>query len=233
MASARTQSVSKVFRTRLESTGDRLRWVIARVPFDIEKAWPSRNGRRVQGQINGFPFRTTLFPNARDGGHTLLVNKTMQSGARAHLGDEVEIRLEPDLQVRPDIVPEELTRVLKGERSLQKWFAGLAPSFRRWVTAWVSQPKNAESRARRAEQCAEWLLLAMEAERETPPLLRVAFDRSPGAKEGWAAMTKIRRRNHLLSIFHYQTPAARERRVQVAVQDALKVAAGRGKAGNS
>jgi len=37
-------------------------------------------------------------------------------------------------------------------------------------------------------------------------------------------MTPIRRRNHLLSIFHYKTAEARERRTQAAVEDALKLA---------
>jgi len=37
-------------------------------------------------------------------------------------------------------------------------------------------------------------------------------------------MTPLRRRNHLLGIFHYQGAEARERRAVQAVEDALKVA---------
>src|SRR5438874_310325 len=62
----------KTFRAELEATGTALRWVIARVPFEAAKVWPVRNGRRVRGEINGFAFRTSLFPNTRDGGHVLL-----------------------------------------------------------------------------------------------------------------------------------------------------------------
>jgi uncharacterized protein YdeI (YjbR/CyaY-like superfamily) len=71
---------------------------------------------------------------------------------------------------------------------------------------------------------AERLLLAMEGELEPPPILRAAFQRQPAAREGWDAMTCIKKRNHLLGIFYYQTAEGRERRVRAAIEDALKVA---------
>lgn len=215
---------ARTFVARLEPTGDALRWVIARVPFDVKKEWPERKGRRVRGEINGFAFRTSLFPDSRDGGHMLVINKKMQAGAKAHAGDEVRIRLEPDLEERPSSAPDELAKALRAERGLRRWFDALQPSLQRDVGRWVAEPKTPASRSRRAEQCAEWLLLSMDGERETPPVLRAAFQHHPGAAAGWDVMTKVRRRNHLLSVFHYQTPEARERRVQTVVQDALALA---------
>jgi hypothetical protein len=38
-------------------------------------------------------------------------------------------------------------------------------------------------------------------------------------------MSVVRRRNHLLGIFHYQSAESRERRAAQAVEDALRVAA--------
>ncbi len=215
---------SKTFRAELEATGTALRWVIARVPFEAGKVWPVRNGRRVRGEINGFAFRTSLFPNTRDGGHVLLVNKTMQAGARAKAGDTVQIRLEPDMEERKATVPAELAKALKGDRQLRKWFDGLSPSMRRDIGRWVGDAKSPATREKRAEQMAERLLVAMEGELEPPPILRAAFQRQPLAREGWNAMTPVRRRNHLLAIFYYQTAAGRERRAGQAIEDALKVA---------
>jgi hypothetical protein len=37
-------------------------------------------------------------------------------------------------------------------------------------------------------------------------------------------MTQAQRRSHLMGIFHLQTPEARERRVAIAVDDALRAA---------
>ena len=214
----------KTCRALLEPTGDALRWVIARVPFDPAEVWPVRNGRRVRGEINGFAFRTSLFPEAGGEKHVLLVNKKMQAVACAKPGDTVKFRLEPDLEEREGPVPPELARALKSEPGLRRYYDALSPSMRRDIGRWVGEPKSTDSRAKRAGQIAERLLLAMEGEQEPPPILRAGFQRQPAARAGWEAMTPIRRRNHLFAIFYYQTAEARERRARFALDDALKVA---------
>ena len=88
----------------------------------------------------------------------------------------------------------------------------------------VRQPKSPEARRRRAEKFAECMMLAMEGEHTLPPILQVAFREAPLARKGWEAMTKLQRRNHLLGIFYYQSPEARERRAQRVVADALQKA---------
>jgi uncharacterized protein YdeI (YjbR/CyaY-like superfamily) len=214
----------KTFRAVLEPTGNALRWVIARVPFDPAEAWPVRNGRRVCGEINGFAFRTSLFPESGGKRYVILINKRMQSGARARPGDAAEFRLQPDLEEREAPMPAELAKALRADRGLRRYFDALNPSMRRDIGRWVSDAKGAEIRQKRAERMAERLLLAMEGEREAPPILRAAFQRQPAARLGWDAMTRIKKRNHLLGIFHYQTGEGRERRVRAAIEDALKAA---------
>lgn len=216
--------LAKTFRALLEPDGTRLKWTIARVPFDIAKAWPVRKGRRVRGEINGFPFRTSLFPDPRGSGQILLVNKKMQAGAGARQGDRVAIRLEPDLEEREAAIPAELARELKSEPGLRKWFDAMSPSMRREIGKWAGEPKSAASRQKRAEQMAERLLLAMEGEQETPPILRLAFQREPMAEAGWKAMTAAQRRGHLLGIFYYRTADARGRRAGQAVAEAMRIA---------
>ncbi len=217
-------SKPKSFRAVLEPTGNDLHWIIARVPFDPAEAWPIRHGRRVRGEINGFAFRTALFPEAGGKKHVLLINKKMQAGARARPGDTAQFRLEPDLEEREAVVPAELAKALKAERGLRRYFDAMSPSRRRDIGRWVGEPKSTESRTKRAEQLAERLLLAMEGEQEPPPILRAAFQRQPAARLGWDAMTPIKRRNHLLGIFYYQTAEGRERRLRAAIDDALKAA---------
>jgi uncharacterized protein YdeI (YjbR/CyaY-like superfamily) len=218
------ESKPKTFHAVLEPTANQLRWVIASVPFDPAEVWPVRRGRRVRGEINGFAFRTSLFPESGGKKHVVLVNKKMQSGARAKPGDTVRFRLEPDLEEREAPMPPELARALKSEPGLRRYFDAMNPSMRRDVGRWIGEPKGIESRTKRAAQMAERLLLAMEGEQEPPPILRAAFQRQPAARLGWEAMTPIRRRNHLLAIFYYQTAEGRERRTRTAMEDALKVA---------
>ena len=214
-------SKAKAFTVVLEPLQNGLGWVAARVPFDIAKAWPVRRGTRVRGEIEGFPFRTSLMPYADGGGHFLLVNKKMQAGAKVGAGAKVRVQLEPDLEDQVAEVPAELVKELKGDRLLRRWFDRLTPGMRRWIGDQVTAPKSAAARQRRAEQTAEWLMLAMEGELETPPILKVAFQRQPLARVGWEAMTVVQRRNHLLGIFHLQGAEARERRVASAVEECL------------
>jgi uncharacterized protein YdeI (YjbR/CyaY-like superfamily) len=217
-----SKPAARTFTALLEPDGTQLRWVIARVPFDIAKVWPQRRGRRVRGDIEGFPFGTSLFPDPRGEGQILLVNKQMQAGAKARVGSKVRIRMEPDLEERPTLVPAELARILKGDRTLRKWFDELSPSMRREIGKWVNEPKGAEVRQKRADKIAERMLLAIEGEQQPPPILRRIFQHEPKAEAGWKMLTQTQRRNQLLGIFYYETVEARERRAQKAVELALQ-----------
>ena len=219
-------STRQRFRSLLKPDGTNLKWVIAQVPFAPAKVWKTRNRMRVKGTINGFAFRTSLFGSAEKG-YVILVNKTMQKGAQAYVGDMAEFTLEPDLEERSAAVPPELAKLLKQDRALQRWFDALSYSYRKYMSDDVRKPKSPEARQRRAEQLVERMMLAMEGEEVLPPILQVAFRKAPLAKTGWDAMTPVQRRSHLLGIFYYQSPEARERRAQKAVEEALRVAKGR------
>jgi uncharacterized protein YdeI (YjbR/CyaY-like superfamily) len=219
-------STRQRFRSLLKPDGTNLKWVIAQVPFAPAEVWKTRNRMRVKGTINGFAFCTSLFGSAEKG-YVILVNKTMQKGAQAYVGDLAEFTLEPDLEERSAAVPPELAKLLKQDRALQRWFDALSYSYRKYMSDDVRKPKNPEARQRRAEQLVERMMLAMEGEEALPPILQVAFRKAPLAKTGWDAMTPVQRRSHLLGIFYYQSPEARERRAQKAVEEALRVAKGR------
>lgn len=208
----------KSFTAVLERDGTALHWIVARVPAEIAKAC----GRRVQGDIDGFAFRTTLFPHPRGGGVVLLVNKKMRTAAKAGVGTAVRIRLERDSEERPTDTPAELEKHLRGDCALKQWYLKLSPSMRREAAKWINEPKSAESRQKRAVKMAERLLQAMEGELDPPPVLRAIFQRRPLARAGWDALTPVQRRNHLLGIFYYETPEARERRAAKAVDEALR-----------
>jgi uncharacterized protein YdeI (YjbR/CyaY-like superfamily) len=208
-----------MFRATLERIQSRLGWTIIRIPFDVRKVWGTRGQLRVKGEINGFAFRTSLFP-ARGGGHILLVNKNMQNGGDARQGMAAQFRLEPDREKRIAVVPAELKRFFQEDAYLRRWFEKLSHSTRSEIGKWIIQVKSPEARIRRAEQMAERLLAVMEAEQELPPVLRLAFARDPRAFEGWKQMSPSYRRGHLFGIFYYRTPEAQARRIEKVLQDA-------------
>ena len=212
-------AVEKSFKATLERMQSNLGWVTIRIPFDVSKVWGVRGRLRVKGEINGFPFRTSLFPTGK-GYHFLLVNKRMQAGAKTGPGMAAQFRLEPDMEERKAVLPAELKRALSQDRSLRRWFDNLSYSIRRWLTVWIAQRKSADARVRRAEQVAEQLMSAMDAERDLPPVLKAAFARDPGAWEGWQHMSPTQRRHNLLSIFYYRSPEARDHRIAKMLEEA-------------
>ena len=194
--------VAKPFKATLERLQNKFGgWTILRIPFSVHKVWGTRGSLRVKGELNGFAFRASLLPThwpsvakmeitaTQTGQHFLIVNKKMQPGAQAFAGSIAQCRLEPDTDERAAVLPAELQRALREDRSVRAWFDRLSLSMRRWYCNWVAQPKSAASRVRRAEQIAEQLLSVMEAEHELPPALQLAFSRDPRALEGWRRMS--------------------------------------------
>ena len=214
---AHGKKVEKRFRVVLEKEHG-LGWTIARVPFDPAKTWPKMIRLRVRGEVNGAAFRTSLFADGN--GYFLLVNRETQRRARVVFGDSVEIALQPDLEPRPAELPDVLEVLLEDEAGLKEWYDRLSESMRREIGKWVLGVKSEEARMRRAQQMAERLLATMEAEVELPPIVARVLRGRPKAKVGWERMTPVQRRSELMGVFYYQTPEARERRVQKLVEAA-------------
>jgi uncharacterized protein YdeI (YjbR/CyaY-like superfamily) len=216
----------KRFRAVLEPLRGGLGWVVARVPFDVHKTWKKMIRLRVKVETGGEVFRTSLFPFAdpSEGGYFVLVNKKMQTAAGVKLGGMIDLAVEPDLDERQTEAPAELEKLFKKEKALKKWYGKLSDSIRRDIARTIVEVKSAEVRERRVEQMAERMLLAMEGEKVLPPILEVAFRRHPRAREGWEKMTEVQRRGHLLGVFYYQSPEAREKRAGKVVEYCLKAA---------
>ena len=212
----------KSFKAVLERKPGRLGWTIVRVPANVSKAW-GRGAVKVRGQINGFEFRTSLFPDGK-GGHSLLVNKQMQRSAGAVTGHRAHFRLVPDTTERVVKVPAELAKVLAKSKRLKRFYESVNYSIRKWIADQVSAGHAPATRSRKAEQVAEWLMETMEAEHALPPLLERALAQDPQARRGWDQMTPAMRRGQLMGIFHVRGVEARSRRLAKAVQLAREYA---------
>jgi uncharacterized protein DUF1905/bacteriocin resistance YdeI/OmpD-like protein len=212
---------ARSFSAVLERTANNLGWVIIRVPFNVAETWGKRGQLRVQGEINGFAFQSTLFPT-RGGEHFLLVNKKMQSGGKTAAGLTAKFRLQPDLAPRPaPAASGELLRELSQSKRLLKFYESLSNSARRDIAQRIGEGKHEETRRRRAQQLAERLMETMEAERDLPPMIEMAFRQNPRARERWESMPASHRRRHLLAIFYYREPESRMRRLAKVIDEML------------
>lgn len=232
MAKSQPKAKQKSFRAALERKPGNLGWTIVRIPFDAVAVWGVRGSIRVAGEINGFAFRTSLFPDGK-GNHFLLVNRAMQKGGRATAGTIAQFRLAPDYEKPRFQAPPELMPVINQDRALRKYYDGLSPSMKNDIARVVAEPKSPEARRRRAEKLAERLMSAVLAERgELPPVLQGALARDPRLKRGWELMPPSKKRFHLLGLTGYKSPESQQKRLAKTLEEAAyyeKKAAQRGK----
>ena len=99
-----------------------------------------------------------------------------------------------------------LARELRQSKRLQKFFNSLPESSRHQIDREVREVKKEETRLRRAQHAAEYLMEAMEAELDPPPLMKAAFRRNAQARQGWKLMPQSLRRQYLIFIFRGRYP---------------------------
>jgi len=104
-----------------------------------------------------------------------------------------------------------LARELRQSKPFQKFFDSLPESSRRQIDREVCEVKKEETRQRRAQHAAEYLMKAMEAELDPPPLMKAAFARNAKARQGWELMPQSLRRQYLIAIFRSRFPETHAR----------------------
>lgn len=127
-----------------------------KIPFDVEKEWGNRARVSVRGTMNGFAFRTSIFPDGK-GGHTMMVNKAMRQGAAARPGDFVRMELQQDNAPRTVTVPADLKRALAKSARARAVFDAFAPSHRKAYIEWIESAKRDETRAARIAKAMEMI----------------------------------------------------------------------------
>src|SRR5437660_806601 len=91
-----------------------------------------------------------------------------------------------------------LARELRQSKRLQKFFDSLPEFSRQQIDREVGEVKKEDTRLRRAQHAAEYLMEAMEAEIDPPPLMKAAFRRNVQAHKGWELMPQPLRRQYLI-----------------------------------
>ncbi len=202
---------------KLDDTGSaNLGWRVLDVPFDVKKAFGKGGRLPVTGAVNGFPFRTSLFP---------LMNKNMQQGANAtSLGAKVEVSLELDEETRTVEIPALLKKAIEEDKDLLAYYKSLSYSMRKYFFDHVTSPKSKLIQKKRVEELAIILMEMRDGEQTPPPMLEAEFARNPKAKKGWERMSPTQRRGHLWGIFYYITPESKAKRLAKAVEEMVEYA---------
>jgi Bacteriocin-protection, YdeI or OmpD-Associated/Domain of unknown function (DUF1905) len=124
------------------------------VPEWVSKQFPSHVSTKVEGTINGHPFRAALEPNT-SGSHCLRVNKAMLKGAVADAGDTVRLAV---LGPEPEpTVPADLQVALTASHEAKTLWDDLTTMGRRDWVRWIESAKQPETRGRRVSRTVEQL----------------------------------------------------------------------------
>ena len=145
---------SKSFKARLEPEGG---GAYFNLPFSVEEAFGTRAVCPVRGTINGFAFRSSVFPKG-DGTHYMAVNKAVRAGAGATIGDTVRVRMERDTEPREVALPADFKKALGKNKEAKLAFDKLSYTHRKEFVGWIEEARREETRARRIEKSLSMLI---------------------------------------------------------------------------
>ena len=124
------------------------------VPEWIGKQFPSGGSTKVEGVMNGQPFRAVLEPDS-SGGYWLHVNKAMRNGAAADMGDTVQLAI---LGPEPEpTLPADFQAALTASHDAEALWKDLTLLGRLDWVRWIESARKPETRARRIRRAVEQL----------------------------------------------------------------------------
>ena len=145
-----TKPATKRFRVLLEKHENSEATGIM-IPFDVHKTFGSRARVPVRGTINGFPFRSSIFPMGA-GQHFMVVNKEVRAGAQVKGGDTISIVMARDDEPRIITPPVDFARALKANKAAQAAWDKLSYTNRKEHVKAIEEAKKPETRQRRIDK---------------------------------------------------------------------------------
>ena len=113
---AASKSPVKRFRAKLQQDDSSTATAVT-IPFDVQKTFGTRARVPVCGTINGFPYRSSIFPMG--GCFMMAVNRELREGAGVRAGDTITVRMERDTEPRTVTPPADLARALRANKDAQ------------------------------------------------------------------------------------------------------------------
>ena len=140
--------MAQTFRTQLRGEGKTATGF--EVPPEVVEALGGGKRPPVTITINGYTYRSTVFPYTEASMLPLAAEHRSAAGVQA--GQEIEVTLELDTAPRVLEVPPELAAALDADPQARAFFDGLSYSNKRVFTLSVEGTNNPETKARRVEK---------------------------------------------------------------------------------
>jgi hypothetical protein len=137
------------------------------IPFDVYKVFGTRARLAVKGTINGFPFRSSIFPMG-DGKFYMVINKEMREGSGARAGKSAAFVIEKDDEPRTITPPDDFALALKANKAAQSAWDKLSYTHKREYVGAIEEAKKPETRARRIANAVEMIAAMNKPKAATP-----------------------------------------------------------------
>jgi hypothetical protein len=119
------------------------------VPGEVVSGLGQGKRPPVRVTIGGHTYRSTVA--AYGDVYMLPLSAENRAAAGVAAGDEIEVALELDTAPREVVVPPDFAAALAAEPAVERFFAGLSYSQRRWFVLGIEDAKTPETRQRRIE----------------------------------------------------------------------------------
>jgi hypothetical protein len=123
-------------------------------PLNEVATWKAAGIKRVNGTINGAPFRLALQSDG-EGGLYLMIGKELCKKAKIEIGQLVQVYIEQDLD--PDRIDfaEEFLEVLAQDSEASEKFFAFTLGKQRSLNIYITQVKSVNSRLKRSFELAD------------------------------------------------------------------------------
>ena len=141
------------FRAVIENAGNGGAFVT--VPFDVEDVFGKKRVK-VKATVDGEPYQGSL---VRMGGscHVLGVLKSIREKIGKSFGDEVEVMVEEDTELRVVKLPQDMMDVLKNNPESEAFFKQLSYTYQKEYVQWIEEAKRDQTRHDRFGKMIEML----------------------------------------------------------------------------
>jgi hypothetical protein len=125
------------------------------VPERVMAKLSNRKRLPVKVGINQYEYRSTIAPMG--GEYCIPVRKEVREAVGISAGDLITVTLEPDVEPRTVLVPDDLARSLRRHKGAQAAFEAMSFTHRKEYVQWIEGAKRPETRAKRIAQTIDRL----------------------------------------------------------------------------
>lgn len=125
------------------------------IPLDVEKEFGKKRVK-VKALFENIPYRGLLVRMNTEC-HILGIKKDIRETLKKNIGDRVNVSIEEDTEERVVEIPDDVSKVLEKNKSMNEKFSKLSYTHKKEYINWINEAKKEETRKSRIEKMISML----------------------------------------------------------------------------